>query len=273
MRISRVLIIYKKNVGRSHVNAYETHHASLRNVEKLLRTAGISFKKMPRGSYFKEEDFDLILSVGGDGTFLDAARHIQKKLLLGLNSDAHHSVGRFCADYATRFSRVLARVRRDDFQVRSIERMKVSLNGKAVKTPLLNDVLICHASPAAMNHYVLKLGRRSERQRSSGVWISTAAGSSAAIRSAGGKALAFGSKNFQYKPRELFDGHGVRYVLRGGVFDPSKPLTIVSQMEDALIYMDGPHHSLGFHYGDKVRISRSQHPLKAIYFTGKGGRS
>ncbi len=266
MNIRKVLIIYKENVGRSHVNAYETHYASLRFVETTLHKAGIAFKKMPRGSFFDENHFDLILSVGGDGTFLDAARPVRKKKLLGLNSDAHHSVGRFCADYATCFPKVLERVTTDRFKVKTVQRMQIVLGGKAVPTPILNDVLICHKSPAAMNHIILKLKGRAERQRSSGLWISTAAGSSAAIKSAGGNELPFESKNFEYKPRELFEGHGVHYKLRGGVFKSSDKLAVASQMEEGLIYMDGPHHHLRFRYGQVLRVELSKHPLKAIYF-------
>jgi len=68
-----------------------------------------------------------------------------------------------------------------------------------------------------MSRYYLQVGKLLEEQRSSGVWIATAAGSTGGLRSAGGKVLPKEDKKFQYKPRELYYGKKTCYHLKGGI--------------------------------------------------------
>ena len=74
---------------------------------------------------------------------------------------------------------------------------------------VLNDILVCHHNPGAMSRYFLTVEGTREEQRSSGVWIATAAGSSGGLHSAGGKVLTQKSKEFQYRPRELYRGKNI----------------------------------------------------------------
>ena len=211
--------------------------------------------------------------MGGDGTFLDAARFVDHTPILGINSDPTHSVGRFCPADRSNFKNLLERVVSGKFQTRRIHRMQIRLNQKKWKNPVLNDVLICHAVPAAMSRYRLTVNQKSEAQRSSGIWISTAAGSTGAMRSSGGRVLPVFSNRIQYMPRELFDGHGARYRLRGGLLPPARrsggdgkaSLTIRSQMREGRVYIDGAHVWLPFKYGDRLEVTRSKSPLSAIY--------
>src|SRR6185436_3893799 len=94
-----------------------------------------------------------------------------------------------------------------------LSRMRVSLNGKTLHARVLNEALFCHASPAATSRYILGLNRKGkatgkEDQRSSGIWIGPAAGSTAAQRSSGGKILPLTSKHIQYVVREPYTPAG-----------------------------------------------------------------
>ena len=117
-----------------------------------------------------------------------------------------------------------------------------------------------------MSHYNLQIDGRSEQQRSSGVWLSTAAGSTGAIQSAGGKKLPFNSAQIQYMPRELFEGHGVKYKLRGGVLPPKQKIRVISQMQEGAVYFDGAHMKSSLDYGDILAISPSRYDLRFIRF-------
>ena len=142
--------------------------------------------------------------------------------------------------------------------------MEIRLNSQIYPQPVLNDILICHECPAAMSHYRLILGRIQERQKSSGIWISTAAGSTGAVRSLGGQAQSLGSRQFQYRPRELYWAKNERYRLTGGIFNPQKKLKIISQMKQGRIYIDGAHASLEFGTGSVLSVVPSKYLLKAI---------
>ena len=76
--------------------------------------------------------------------------------------------------------------------------MRVELNGESLHDRVLNEALFCHASPAATSRYILRVARADgaepdvladEEQKSSGLWVGPAAGSTAAQRSAGGSVL------------------------------------------------------------------------------------
>ena len=79
----------------------------------------------------------------------------------------------------------------------------VTLDGVMLPEAALNDVLIAHQHPAATSRYLVRLGRISETHRSSGLWVSTPAGSTAGIRSSGGAVLPLRSRRLQFRAREL----------------------------------------------------------------------
>lgn len=284
MNIKKALIVYKKSAYQTYFQEYRDpvyrrlskkgdkilahikrshgmHYESVRSVEQILKSKNVSYDKKPRGQRFKGDKYDLVISVGGDGTFLDAARHVRKTPLLGVNSDIHYSVGRFCSTDLASFEKVFNRILRGRASFQKINRLQISINGKPWPFPVLNDLLACHSSPAAMSHYVIRIGAISERQRGSGVWIATAAGSTGAVKSAGGRVLPFGSDNFQYVPREIFEGHGVRPRLRGGVLKPSQHIVITSQMQPGMLYVDGAHTRIPWRFGDILTVKPSKYPL------------
>ena len=134
-----------------------------------------------------------------------------------------------------------------------------SLNVRA-----LNEVLFCHERPAAISRYQICMGEAQESQKSSGLWVSSAAGSSGAIYSAGGKLMPIGSRRLQYKPRELFRGECIDYELKGGFVDGQEGLTINSEMREGVIYVDGCHSKIDFPYGSTVTVMNSLTPLRVV---------
>ncbi len=289
MKIEKVLIIYKKSAYQTYFREYKpphftklaragdkvlahikrshkVHYSSLEFVQTVLKKHGIRYDHLHRGRLFNENGYDLVISLGGDGTFLDAARNVREKFILGVNSDTNHSVGKFCHAYKGNFEKVLSLIRRRQFKVRKINRMEIAVNDKKFPKPILNDVLICHACPAAMSHYTLEIQGRRETQRGSGLWVSTAVGSTGATKSAGGKILPLGSARFQYLPRELYRGHGVHHRLKGGFVPKDLNFFVYSLMQEGIIYMDGAHHNLSFRYGDKISFSKAKYPLNMVYF-------
>lgn len=253
-----------RHIRRSH----DTHYASLQKVQESLKECGIRHDLRFRGEKIRAAGYDLVIAVGGDGTFLDASHAITHERILGVNSDVTHSVGNFCSVSGQDFPSALIEILSGRYSISKLHRLQVLLNGKSYIFSILNDILVCHASPAAMSHYELQIGGVREKQRSSGLWISTAAGSTAAIHSAGAKTLNRFSPNVQYLPRELFSGHGPRYRLRGGVLPKNKKISVLSQMGEGIVYLDGAHHHLAFGYGDLLEV-RQAAPLHLLVPSSK----
>ncbi|MCH2108420.1 MAG: NAD(+)/NADH kinase [Polyangiaceae bacterium] len=245
--------------------AHIQHLKTLELVESTLRKTGAEVLVL-HGSQaaFDTRDVDLVVTVGGDGTLLAASHNVKDTPILGVNSAPRYSVGFFCAARGRQVPSLLRRAVIGDVQAISLQRMAVRVNGQLRSQRILNEALFCHAEPAATSRYILQLGRRREEQRSSGIWISTAAGSTAAVRSAGGKVLPLTSSRLQLVVREPYAAHGKDYRLLKETLPGKERLRIFNKMHLAEIYLDGPYRKLPVRLGEEVSFERSDQPLHVL---------
>jgi len=248
--------------------SHERHLETLQIVENVLKKRNFIITTFLRSRVKKlkniDQKFKLVISVGGDGTFLDCSHHLWKTPILGVNSDTQQSVARLSGSNGANFSRVLDRYLSGSLKPALIWRLNFFINGKKNLVPVLNDLLISTLSPAGTSRYILKIGAKSEEQMSSGVWISSAAGSTAAVLSAGGKSFRVTAKKFQFVAREVYHRkfgprRFLKHVLKGG-----QVLEVVSYMRQGRIFIDGSNLVEPFKVGDRLKIQISSRPLKVI---------
>lgn len=264
-RFSQLQGLFNSQEIKRFRKTHLAHFEALSYIEGVLKHSHLKYVKVRRGTAVHYHDYNFIITVGGDGTFLEAARNVTKQMIWGVNSDPNWSVGRFCSGNPKNFEFMLGEILRGKFKLKTFQRIGLSFNNGMPSVPVLNDVLISHQYPGAMSRYYIKLGRIKEEQKSSGIWISTAAGSSGGIYSAGGKLLSDQSSTMQYLPRELYKRAGSVYKLRGGVFKSPQSLSVTSLMREGVIFVDGSHICLPFSFGTTARIMKSTHPLKVIW--------
>ena len=227
--------------------------AAIRNVLKHARVSSTFQNRVNLGAIRK---FDLILTVGGDGTLLKTSHRISNQPVLGINSSPSTSVGALCSLRGDHVGEQLPSILAGRYHLRPLNRLEIRVNGHRVPFLALNDLLFCNKSPGATSRYLIRIGRREEEQRSSGVWISTAAGSTAAIYAAGGRKLNLSSRKFQYLVREPFRPVSIRgYRLRKGVLSGENSLHLVSKMAHASLFIDGLHGFVPLSFGDSVDIA------------------
>lgn len=205
---------------------------------------------------------DLIISVGGDGTLLNSSHYVRGGAMLGVNSAPGDSVGHFCSVNRKSFEQKLDSILKGKWKPRELARLQVILDEKVLPELALNDVLIAHDCPAATTRYLIKVGRREEEHRSSGVWVSTAAGSTAGIRSAGGKVMPLGSRRIQFLVRELYREPKRKYLLTRGFVEPDDEIVIASKMAKGELYIDGARTFYEFPFGTRARIERAPTGLR-----------
>jgi NAD+ kinase len=244
-------------------NSHHAHIAALARVMKTIEKLGWAATLVERDAFEGCEGYDLVLSVGGDGTVLDASHRTFGVPLMGVNSDPERSVGYFCATTADGIEAVLKDYQANVLQPFVLHRLKLTVDGEEVGSPALNDVLVANSNPGATSRYVLIAGPRAERQKSSGIWISTPAGSTAGIRSAGGVVLPLEGAQMQYLVREPVFSTQEHYELLRGVRDLEEGLTVVSHMRDGYAYVDGPNKSVPLPLGSVLRISAAE-PLTIL---------
>lgn len=233
-------------------------------VASALDDLGVHADFMPRDQFDgTNPDTSLVIAVGGDGTVLDVSHRVFDVPLLGINSDRRRSVGYFCATDADGTREVVESVLTESYPRVVLQRMQLIIDGIPHPCPCMNDLLVTNSNPGMMSRYVLEAGARSERQASSGIWVSTAAGSTAGIRSAGGTVLPLEGGFVQYLVREPFVGRLRGYELLRGVRHLDEGLRIRSLMEEGTIYIDGPFLTANFGLGSELVLTPGQ-PLAIV---------
>jgi len=245
---------------------HDRHYECVETVVAALQRHKIRLTKTERGRLKDYHDFDLIITVGGDGTFLEGARYTRGQLLIGVNSDPKWSVGKLCAATAQTFPTFLEHVLSDAHSVQFLQRLMLRAPQHDYEMHFINDILVAHSSPAGLSRYVVNIDGQAEEQRCSGLWVSTATGSTGAIFSAGGEAMDPESGDFQYLPRELYKGwgSGQDYKLTGGVLSQSSVVTVTSLMDSGMIFVEGSHEKILFPAQSSVSVRHSPYPLHVV---------
>jgi len=303
VKIEKVLLVHKKSIYQLYVNehknkgvrqaiargdraaqrmqrSHQAQEAALARSVNALTKLGIQVTVRWRAHMRASRDYDLVVGFGGDGTVLDTShRVLDDTPLLGINSDPKTSVGALCAGAASDLPRLIADLSHDKLRPQSITRLRVQVEGQDVLGPCLNDVLYAHASPAELSRFDMGListedaTRFAKRRRSgldmhrcSGLWVSTATGSTAAVRSAGGKIMPSLSRRLQYLVREPYYPPGEERPkgIVGGFIDGEHALAIVSRVRRGMIWADGPHRRMSVAYGQRVVVDAHPQPLRLI---------
>jgi NAD+ kinase len=214
---------------------------------------------------------DLVVTIGGDGTLLATSHGIGRDVpLLGVNSAPAHSVGFFCAAKKGTVRDSIAAALQGCLPPVELTRMRVDLNGRLVHTRVLNEALFCHESPAATSRYILRVvGPRNvviaeDEQKSSGLWVGPAAGSTAAQRSAGGSVLPLSSRQIQYVVREPYEPHREVFHMAVGLVEAGQCVVLRSKMRHARLFLDGDHIVHEVNIGDSVTMSAADEPLVVL---------
>jgi len=246
-------------------SAHDEHYQTLDGLRARLIGRQISFVEITRDSEWPDSrQFKAIITVGGDGTLLSASHKVtDETLTVGVRS-SRSSVGHLCAYdgasldelvddlisgrcHGIRVARILARIQR------------VKTSDFLYTDPVLNDFLYCNVNPAATTRYRLRLVEAGadhvEEQKSSGIWIATAVGSTAGIASAGGTPVDWGDRRMQFRVREVFSGGKVKPVKTSGFVDLTHDVfEIENRSERAFLALDGQHGEVPLGLGDVVRF-------------------
>lgn len=285
----KVLVIYKKSAYRQYVKerhnahlaalirkrdpavkrivlAHQAHESTLEETEQALKRLGVKAVFRYRGDQGLVNEADLVVSVGGDGTLLWAARFCGPRIpVLAINSAPEDSVGFYCAGIKGKVFQSIEAALLGKLPETHLQRMEVRVDKVILTQRVLNDALFCHSNPGATSRYVMTVpGFAAEQQKSSGLWVGPAAGSTAAQRSAGGKVLPIRSTKLQFVVREPYSPPGGAYEHRRGLLDGRQCLKVLNKMRDARLYLDGHHHMHELLMGQVLEFRRSSESLRLL---------
>jgi NAD+ kinase len=246
-------------------HAHDDHLASVARARKALSRLGADAVFRYRRDADAADEFDLVLTLGGDGTLLWASHMVPPgRPMLAINTAPKDSVGFFCAATGDDVEDAIASALGGKLRDTELTRMRVERDDEVLSERILNDALFCHECPAATSRYLISDGKLEEEQKSSGIWVGPAAGSTAAQRSAGGKVLPIESALIQYVVREPYEPYGIQYRLEKGVIEPGDVLEVRNKMRAGKLYLDGPHVRHDVRLGAVLRMRRSDQPLTLL---------
>ncbi|XP_057461755.1 probable NADH kinase [Actinidia eriantha] len=268
-------------------NRRKVHKDAINFCQNILRQKRVDWETVFRSNLSQPiRDVDLVVTVGGDGTLLQASHFMNDSIpVLGVNSDptqaleveefseefdATRSTGYLCAATVSSFELMLDNILEGRTVPSKLSRMSICVNSKLLSTYALNDVLIAHPCPATVSRFSFRIRKDSHpfstlvNCRSSGLRVSTASGSTAAMLSAGGFAMPILSKDLQYMVREPILPGAANSSLMHGVVKSDESMDNVWYCKEGLIYIDGSHVVYSIQHGDTIKLSSCAPVLKVF---------
>jgi NAD+ kinase len=233
---------------------------SIKNILSKSEIKIISFNDLKKKDIL---NVDLVITIGGDGTFVKAAHLVEDSFILGINSSPDTSEGALTSVNINEINE-LKKLDKKDFRIIERPRAEVILNNKILEEKAVNEVYIGASSQFHSSRYKIKFKDKEEEQRSSGIIVSTGTGSSAWFLSAGGQPFNYEEKRLCFLVREPYFGKRVYKptILKGEVLEDQEIVITSTRDFGGIIAINDSTYD--FNSGDIVKIKLSNKPLKVI---------
>ena len=162
MKLKNVLVVYMRSSLPNHKKTCDI-------VRHVLKKNKIKAKFMRRRDNMDKEIFmnhDLILVIGGDGSFLRVTHHMTQHIpLLGINSDVKKKEGFFMranmSDFESKFKKILS----GKFRTIELPRLHTIINKKIIDDFALNEIYIGQKKAYKVARFTMKIGKKQEFQK------------------------------------------------------------------------------------------------------------
>ena len=258
MKLKKVLIVY-----------YVHNYSTLDKAKKCLQAHKITYRAVKRESLTPKlcKSSDLIIVIGGDGTFLRTAQKIfDKTPVLPVSSDTKYNEAFYSRatpeDFCEKFEKIL----KSKFKITKLKRLEAKINGKKIRTLAANEIFIGNSKPYHTSRYVLSIKNKEEFQKSSGIIITTNSGNTGWARSASKKELKIPKNCFGYVVREAYFGKLTKPKLLQGTLKSGDVLKITSEMHEGILVTDSSYeeHKLTDRFKAEIKLSKKD--LNVIEF-------
>ena len=269
-----------------YAGAHEAYTRALATVKDAIpegvRTQFVERSFVPTFSF---GDHDLVITLGPDGLVVNTAKYLSVQPILAVNPDPERMDGILLPFTAQRAGAAIRRALREELLLKSISMAKAELNdGQALYG--VNDLFIGQRTHVSARYH-LRFRDAAEDQSSSGIIVSTGAGSTGWFRSiitgaaavveerAGGRKLRgvreryrfdWDAEYLYFSVREPFVSKVSAAGLVFGRIEAAEHLEVVSQMpQNGVIFSDGIEADcLAFSSGAIARIGLAEKKVRLI---------
>jgi NAD kinase len=251
---------------------YQSHQR-----QKLSREY-LSKKVIPKASFIFRDDlnsidldqFDLVVSLGGDNHFTFVAHQVLPRLLLGCNSDTDTSVGALLAFNSESFEQ-LVNSNWKDARIEEWTLIQTSLtypDGKIVETfPSISEISIRNNNPDLISRYLIHVNGEVEEQKSSGLLVYSGAGSTGWVASCYPKKSGPFPKDdryFQVYAREPRRKDKTYEHFKWIDFKVEESFEVVSEMNGGISVDSLSERNYSFPAGTRAKFSVGKMKLKVV---------
>ncbi len=265
---------------------HDVYYASVERLRKDLQSLA-KFQEIERGFLpnFLFTNKDIVVTVGIDGLVVNTAKYLDGQPLVAVNPDPAHIDGILLPFNVAQAASVVSNVLKKQIRARQITMAEARLNDG--QTLLAFNDLFIGAKSHISARYLIQLGNQQEHHSSSGIIVSTGAGSTGWLSSifnmTNGVVQEFDKRESSAKILEPFklswETDKLVFVVREpfisktsganvvcGYVMPSEPLTLHSEMpEGGVIFSDGVEADfLAFNAGAIATIGISRKKTQLV---------
>ena len=248
------LIVYGEKESIGHLDVLD-------KVKDIFPEAKVVSVRDLVGELF--EEVKLVVTVGGDGTFIRTANFVKDQMIVGVNSEYDLSEGALLSVDGRDLS-FLKDILAGKYHVKNKDRIQVRINGDLIRNTALNEVYFGAINQFHTSRYLINFKNASEEQRSSGVIVATCSGSHAWYKSALG--IPFNTSGIlRFLVREPYFGNNVfKPKLVHGELKYNEELVFECLRHDGGVVAFDANLSVTLKYGDKVKVEISSNKLKVL---------
>lgn len=269
--------------------AHQRYHTVLQGVRDLV-PRGLKSQVIERGflPQFSFGEADLVITIGPDGLVVNTAKYLTHQPILAVNPDPKQIDGVLLPFNSGSVSQAFEKSLHQELSIKAVTMAEAQLNDRQHLLGF-NDLFIGARSHVSAR-YDIAQGQQKEYQSSSGIIVSTGAGSTGWLQSVytgatrvietlGGQVqplvnngrLPWDTDHLIYAVREPFPSQVTGTQMTFGVITDKQPLILTSHMSDnGVIFSDGIEADyLQFNSGTTATIRVSKRKAHILVRSGQ----
>ena len=246
----------RKELTESHLN----QQAFVQELKVQSESLGLDIQFVPQVEMenINPGPDDLVITAGGDGTFLNAAQRFGSCCMLGMNNDYKPlaGVGSYgaltCVNRDTLTQR-LKDLKKGSYTIVNWSRLQAHINGELVNRLAINDIYFGQKISYRTCDLIIEQSGQTEQFNCSGVLLCTGMGSHAWHYNAGGSPFSNELEAFGF--RVLFPNLKRPLTFTSGILQDGQEVIITPERDGYILSFDSSTDEIATEMGDVIRIS------------------
>lgn len=182
------------NIYSDHLRHYTAYDLLIDNLKKnQLSFISIKDREIEKNQF---ELYEIIITLGGDGTFINSCAKIQSQKIIGINSEPRKSIGGLAKFVPNDIISLCTKIAHDQLKIDHWDRLSAKINGQKLDFWAINEILISKSNIYQTSKLHIKVQDQQGFCYGNGIIVATQRGSTAFYHSASG--LPFANQAFGY---------------------------------------------------------------------------